>query len=193
MAVVDRVTDLVLPLIESAGLKLYDVEVNGPILRVTVDGPNGVLLDDLAELTKTFSRALDEADPLPSSYTLEVSSPGLERRLRTAAHFEGAVGEEVSIKLGPHVDGPRRVRGTIQSADQTQVSVAADPAESGEDAELVVIAFDDITKAVTVFDWSPAPKPGQGSGKQRSDKGSDTSKESGPSPTDDFEKRAGVS
>lgn len=192
MSVVDRVTDLVLPLIESAGFELYDVEVNGPTLRVTVDGSEGVLLDDLADLTREFSRALDESDPLPGSYTLEVSSPGLERRLRTPAHFAGAVGEEVSIKLGPHVDGPRRIRGVLNAADEAQITVNVEDPEAGDQPiGPVVVLLADITKAATVFDWSPAPKPGQGTGagKHRSDKGEG----SGPSPTDDFEKRAGVS
>ena len=113
MAVTDRVTDIVLPLLASMQLSLYDVELNGGTLRVTVDGPEGVNMDHLARVTKALSHELDEVDPMPGKYTLEVSSPGLERRLRTAEHFTGAIDEQISVKLGPHVDTQRRLSGVL--------------------------------------------------------------------------------
>lgn len=155
MAIVDRVTEQVVPLLEARGLSLYDVELNGGNLRVTVDGPNGVLLDDLAELTRAIGHEFEENDPMPGSYTLEVSSPGLERKLRTAEHFQGAVDEEVNVKLAPHVDGDRRVRGVLTRVDDDSIVLDVDGVE-----QTVDIA--DITKAVTVFEWGPAPKPGHG-------------------------------
>ena len=154
MAIVDRVTEQVVPLLEARGLSLYDVEVNGGNLRVTVDGPDGVLLDDLAELTRAIGQEFEENDPMPGSYTLEVSSPGLERKLRTVEHFQGAIDEEVSVKLAPHVDGDRRVRGLLVRVADDSIVIDVDGAEQ-------TIEIADITKAVTVFEWGPAPKPGK--------------------------------
>ena len=155
MAIVDRVTDLVLPLLGPRGLSLYDVELNGGNLRVTVDGPDGVLLDDLAELTRAIGRVFDEQDPMPGAYTLEVSSPGLERKLRTATHFQGAIGEDVNVKLAPHVDGDRRLRGVLARVENDDVIVV------DVDGTEHAVPIADITKAVTVFEWGPAPKPGK--------------------------------
>lgn len=179
MAIVDRVRDVVTPLLESRGLELYDVEMNGNALRVTVDQDGGVLLDDLAELTRALSHELDETDPVPSAYTLEVSSPGVERRLRTASHYAGAVGEDVSVKLGPHVDGDRRVTGRLVEATERSIAVET------EDGARVDLDLDDITKAVTVFAWGPGPKPG--STKKPKNRDADTS-----SSPDDPERRAAV-
>ena len=81
------------PLLEARGLDLVDVEVHGAQLTVFVDREGGVGLDELGEATRDVSAALDELDPMPGRYTLSVSSPGLERRLRTPAHFARAVGE----------------------------------------------------------------------------------------------------
>ena len=83
MTVADRVRDLVLPLLADRDLDLYDVEMAGPVLKVVVDRPGGLDLDALSDATRAVSRALDEADPIAGSYTLEVTSPGLER---TAPH-----------------------------------------------------------------------------------------------------------
>ncbi len=75
------------PVLEARGLDLVDVEVHGAQLTVFVDREGGVGLDELGEATRDVSAALDELDPMPGRYTLSVSSPGLERRLRTPAHF----------------------------------------------------------------------------------------------------------
>ncbi len=158
MSLTDRVQDLVVPIIDDMGLYLYDIELNGGNLRITVDGTDGVLLDQLAQLTKAFSHVLDEEDPMPGKYTLEVSSPGVERRLRTPEHFAGAMDEEVNLKLAPHVDGDRRLRGVITAATDTDITLLVDDT-AGADQRLT-IDLHDITKAVTVFEWGPTPKPG---------------------------------
>src|SRR5205823_6536051 len=76
----DRVHELVEPILARLGLELFDVEQKGPILRVSVDRAGGIDLDALSDATRAVSNALDEADPMPGRYTLEVSSPGLERK-----------------------------------------------------------------------------------------------------------------
>ena len=111
MAIVDRVRDLVTPIVEAEGVALYDVEHQGGVLRVFVDAPDRVLGDEttgieigvIQRISRQVSHLLDEADPIPGRYTLEVSCPGLERPLRTPEHFRRAVVTEVKVKT--HLQG----------------------------------------------------------------------------------------
>ena len=152
MSTVDRVREIVEPLLARHSLELYDVEHSGSQLRVLIDRPAGsdlgpLDLDLIADITRLVSLALDEHDPMPGRYTLEVSSPGLERPLRTADHYRRAVGETITLKLLPGAD-ERRVRGTLADADDLGITV------DGRH-----IPYDLIDKARTVFEWGPAPKP----------------------------------
>jgi len=148
VSIVERVREVVDPLLESQSLTLYDLEVSGSQVRITVDAPGGVDLEAIARATRAISAALDEHDPIPSKYTLEVSSPGLERALRTPAHFVAAVGTLVSVKTNARVDGERRIKGTLVAADDDGITV--------DDRTL---QYSEIEKARTVFEWGPAPKP----------------------------------
>src|SRR5512139_844724 len=87
MSVPERVRAVIEPVVAAQGLELFDLEQAGPVLRVTVDRPGGVDMEAIASTTRALSRALDEHDPIAGHYTLEVSSPGLERPLRTPAHW----------------------------------------------------------------------------------------------------------
>ena len=152
-AIVDRVRDLVAPIVADAGVELYDVEHNGGVLRILVDDDGGVAVGAIQQISRAVSRMLDEVDPVPGRDTLEVSSPGLERPLRTESHYRSAIGTEVKIKLGPHVEGGRRLAGTIRSVD-------AEGFELEVDGESRRIPFADVTKARTAFEWGPTPKTG---------------------------------
>jgi len=169
MSVADRVRDLVLPLLDDRHLDLYDIEMQGPVLRVVVDSPpgsgEGLDLDILADATRAVSRALDEADPITGRYTLEVTSPGLERRLRRPEHFERAVGEMVKIRTVAAFGDDRRVEGQLVSANGSGVVVRTGVADDGTAVEQR-LAYQDIERARTVFEWGPATPP---SGKRKSD------------------------
>lgn len=161
MTVTDRVRELVLPLLADRQLDLYDVELAGSLLKVVVDRPEGLDLDLLSDTTRAVSRALDEADPIPGTYTLEVTSPGLERTLRTPQHFARAVGEQVKVKLlaGAAATGERRLAGELVAADDTGVVVRAGSDDDGVPVERRV-AYGDIDRARTVFEWGATAKPG---------------------------------
>ena len=143
----EQVRALVEPLLATQGVDVVDVEQLGATLRVTVDRPGGIDLDAVSDATRVVSAALDRHDPLPGRYTLEVSSPGVERTLRTPDHFQRFVGSTVNVKTRPEVEGERRVEGTLETADDDGVVVDGRR-----------LAYDDIEKARTVFVWAPAER-----------------------------------
>lgn len=160
MTVADRVRDIVLPLLADRDLDLYDVEMAGPVLKVVVERSGGLDLDALSDATRAVSRALDEADPIAGSYTLEVTSPGLERTLRTPAHFAGAVGETVKVKVVADAAGPggeRRVAGLLAAADDDGITVRTGDGDEGAAVERHV-PYADIERARTVFEWGPGTR-----------------------------------
>jgi ribosome maturation factor RimP len=114
-------------------------------------------LDELGEATRDVSDVLDEIDPMPGRYTLSVSSPGLERRLRTPAQFARAVGEMVTVRVDAGTPDVRRVTGTLQLADQNGFTLAGPEVPGGT----LQVSYDRIERARTVFEWGPEPKRGK--------------------------------
>ena len=155
MATTDRVRALVEPLAEQAGAHVYDVTFTGGKLVVALSRTGGIDLEALTDVSRQLNVLLDEQDVVTGSYTLEVTSPGLERVLRTAEHFAGAVGDEVTIRTKPDVDGERRVRGTVRDVAGDEVTVELE--EGGERTLRVA----DVERARTVFTWGGAEKPGK--------------------------------
>jgi ribosome maturation factor RimP len=165
--VLARVRELVQPIASDLGLDLWDVEQRGGILRISLDTPagseRGVTLDELTLASRLMGRELDHHDPVPGSYTLEVTSPGVERTLRTPAHFQREIGKVVAIRLADVGHDERRITGTLIAADDTTATVAVDGPEGTVER---AVAYDQIDRAKTVFEWGPAPKPGSGSRKK---------------------------
>ena len=155
MATTDRVRALVEPLAEQAGAHVYDVTFAGGKLVVALSRAGGIDLEALTDVSRQLNALLDEQDVVTGSYTLEVTSPGLERVLRTAEHFAGAVGDEVTIRTKPDVEGERRVRGTVLGVAGDEVTVAL------EDGGERTVRIADVERARTVFTWGGAEKPGK--------------------------------
>jgi ribosome maturation factor RimP len=152
-SVSDRILALTLPILSDLGLELYDFEFAGGVVRVTIDKAGGVDLEAIAEVTRNISRELDHADPIEATYTLEVSSPGLERALRTPAHFTKARGMTVKVKLLPGgPDDQRRIEGLLVGSDDDTFTVAT---ENGDRTA----SIDRVERARTVFEWGGQPKP----------------------------------
>ncbi len=160
MSAPDRLAEIVEPVVSELGLELFDLETGGGLVRVLVDRPGGVDLDALSAATRAVSAALDVADPIAGRYTLEVSSPGLERPLRTPVHFQRALGAKVAVRTRPGVEGERRVSGLLRGADDDGIVVEIDEAHAIElgSAERR-LRYDEIERARTVFEWGPAPRP----------------------------------
>jgi ribosome maturation factor RimP len=158
----DRLAALVAPALDALGLTLYDIEVAGSgrarTLRVLVDREGGVDLDTITATTEALGPILDR-DPLVESmlrgsYVLEVSSPGLERPLRTPTHFRGAVGSEISLKSRTPDGSTKRRRATLVAADDDGIEVDVD---GGRER----VRYAEVVQARTVFEWEAAPKPGR--------------------------------
>lgn len=156
---IDRVRAIVDPIASDLHLDVYDIERRGGTIRVTLDSlpgsPGGINLDELALATRLISRQMDEVDPIPGHYTLEVTSPGLERQLRTAAHFQRELGKPVTVRLSDPSADPRRLDGVLVSADDRTATLLLD---SGVER---VIDIESMERARTVFVWGPKPKPGK--------------------------------
>jgi len=155
VAKTDDVRALVAPLAEEAGADVYDVTLAGGKLVVALTRAEGIDLQTLTRVSRELNALLDEHDPISGSYTLEVTSPGLERALRTIEHFAGAMGEEITVRTKPEVEGERRLRGTVRNAEGRAVTLEL------EDGGERTVAIDDIERARTVFTWGGADKPGK--------------------------------
>jgi ribosome maturation factor RimP len=162
-----RVRELVDPIASDLDLDVYDVEQRGATLRVTLDtrpGASGSIdLEQLSLATRLISRELDHADPVPGRYTLEVTSPGVERTLRTPAHFRREVGKKVSVRLANVDAEQRRLEGVLVSADDTTATIRI---VDGPEPVDRVVEISEIDRARTVFEWGPQPKPGKRPKKQ---------------------------
>lgn len=147
-ASLDVIADMLEPTIEALGLELWGVEhiVRGrsSLLRIYIDSEPGVTIDDCERASRQISAVLDVEDPLPGEYTLEVSSPGLDRPLFHLGQYEGFIGEVVNLRLRTPLNGRRKFKGRLESAGDDQVSLTVDN-------ELVEIPFQQIEKANVVL------------------------------------------
>ncbi|MGB0112365.1 MAG: ribosome maturation factor RimP [Ilumatobacteraceae bacterium] len=156
---IDRMHAIVGPIASDLDLDVYDIERRGSTIRITLDtlpgSESGISLDSISLATRLISRELDHEDPIAGHYTLEVTSPGLERQLRTPAHFQREVGKVVNARLrDPNAD-PRRLQGTLTAADERTATLLLD------DETERTVDISEIDKARTVVDWGPKPKPGK--------------------------------
>ena len=158
----EPIFSLLQPVVEASGHSLYDIHQNGGTLAVLVDSDDGLGVDDLSELSRAVSVVLDEHDPIPGRYTLEISTPGVERRLRQEDHFTGAIGEIVNVRTNPGPDGRRRIVGTLLSVSDGLLTI--DTSDTGA----IEVHMTEVEKARTVFEWGPTPKPGTAAAKNGS-------------------------
>ncbi len=126
----DELSRLLEPTVERLGYELVDAEVRlgskGGLVRLFIDKPDGVDLDDCEKVSLAVSALLDVEDPIPGNYNLEVSSPGLDRKLTKVEHFQRFTGETVKVQMRIPIEGRRRFRGTLVSSDEENIVVEVD-------------------------------------------------------------------
>ncbi|RYD14688.1 MAG: ribosome maturation factor RimP [Lysobacteraceae bacterium] len=148
----DELSQLLEPAIADLGLELVGIEFSAnsgsSLLRVYIDEPErGITIDDCERASREISALLDVNDPVAGRYTLEVSSPGLERPLFTPAHFERFLGEQAKINVNLPIDGRRRFQGRIEAVDDERVTI-------DQDGKPVQVAHANIAKARLVPDYA---------------------------------------
>jgi ribosome maturation factor RimP len=149
-----RIWEIVEPVVLEAGCELVDVEHRregrGAVLRLLIDKAGGVSLDELTRVSREVSDLLDaEPEAVPGAYTLEVSSPGINRPLTRPAHFAAYVGKRVHVRTRTPVEGRHSFRGVLSAADDRGVSV------TGDDGETHPLAYDVIARAQYQHDFTP--------------------------------------
>jgi ribosome maturation factor RimP len=146
----DRLVGLVEPLLEQLGYELVDLEYGGGhgsgTLRVFIDRPTGVTIDDCELVSREVSALFDVHDPVPSAYRLEVSTPGLDRVLRTAAHFARYAGAQVTVELALPREGRRRYAGRLLESDAEGFELMVDGAR-------LRLSYPEVGRARLVPEW----------------------------------------
>ncbi|MDH3747436.1 MAG: ribosome maturation factor RimP [Gammaproteobacteria bacterium] len=143
----DDLTALLEPTIERLGYELADLEASlsggSCVIRVFIDHPDGIGLDDCEKVSLAVSALLDVEDPVPGHYDLEVSSPGLNRKLTKNEHFQRYTGETVKVQMRFPIAGRKRFRGVLKASDDEHIVVEVDgqshtlPMETIDTARLV--------------------------------------------------------
>ncbi len=120
---VAAVRSIVEPIAAEMGLSIWDIrflkEGSQWYLRIFIDKPNGISIDDCVDFTHAINAPLDDADPIEQAYLLEVSSPGIERELTRPEHFEKSIGKKIMVKTIRPVDGQREFKGILESYDES--------------------------------------------------------------------------
>jgi ribosome maturation factor RimP len=151
-SVQDRLIGMLEPLVETLGYELVLLEYaphrGSSLLRLFIDAPTGVSLDDCEKVSREVASRLDVEDPIPQNYRLEVSSPGLDRPLVKPAHFEKFAGQVVKIQmLAPQQGGRRKFQGVLRGLRNDQVLLDT------SDAGTVELALGQVERARLVPDY----------------------------------------
>ncbi len=154
--IAEQIWGLVGPYVAAEGVELDDVEVlgGGKLLRIVVDSDETLGLDRITDLSRGISRLIENDDPFPGAYTLEVTSPGLERKLRRPEHFQKALNSDVHIKTFQKIEDDKHHRGALVAADADGIVIDVD----GTDRR---IEMTNVSSARTVFVWEKGKKPGK--------------------------------
>ena len=139
----ERVQRLLEPTVSSLGYELLGVEYlsqgKHSRLRLFIDSPDGISLDDCTKVSHQVSGVLDVEDPIKGQYALEVSSPGLDRPLFTPAHYEKYIGQQVKLRSKLPVNGQRNFRGVINAVEDENIYIGM---EDGEELEIACHEID---------------------------------------------------
>ena len=150
-----RVQEVATPILQSHGLELVEAVCvgQGPrtVIRVFIDKPGGITLTDCEQAHRSLSPALDVIDPFPHAYTLEISSPGLDRPLRSVQDYRRLIGKPVTLKLREPIQAQWRLAGTVVEVDDRGVALAI---QQKKVTETIRVEFDQIALARRKVEFS---------------------------------------
>lgn len=145
-----KVENLLKDIIENLGYDLYDVlyekEGKDYYLRIIIDKPSGIDINDCEKVNNEINDILDEADYIKEQYFLEVSSPGIERTLRKEKHFLSQIGNEISVKLFKPINKQKELIGTLEEYNKNEVTIKTNEST-------IKIDIKDIALVKTIFNW----------------------------------------
>ncbi len=128
--VIEKLFNLIDPIVKEKGLEMYHLEYikefGENYLRVYIDSPSGISLDDCEKVSRPISDMLDAEDPISESYYLEVSSPGIDRILYTDNHLSRYIGNQVLVKLEKLFEGKKQYEGILAEFDSNELSLSVD-------------------------------------------------------------------
>jgi ribosome maturation factor RimP len=149
--VTEKVAEMTVPLASDLDLELVDVELvterSQTVLRILIDRESGVRIEDCERLNRILGDELDRVDPIPYSYSLEVSSAGLERPLKKESDYSRFVGKKVKIKLFAPIDGKKNLSGILSGFEEGQILL------QGEGSGIVRIPLNQVAKANLVYEF----------------------------------------
>ncbi len=144
----DTVKDAISPTVENLGYRIWDItytKIGADYhLEITIDSDNGINIEDCEKVHRAIDPILDEEDPIEGFYYLEVSSPGVERELRTDEHISLSIGEKVEVKLFAPKDGVKSVTGTLISFENSVIKIE-------NDTSLYEFSRSDVSKIKTIY------------------------------------------
>jgi ribosome maturation factor RimP len=152
-ATITRVWELAAPIVKNEGMEIIDIEFHhegsrgGRVLRLYLDKEGGPSVDDLSHVSRELSELLDTHDVVSGAYTLEVSSPGINRPLKRPEHFARFVGKRIRVRTRDKIDGRRSFLGTLEEVLKDQITLKQDGAQ-------YEIPFSIIEKSNYEHDWS---------------------------------------
>lgn len=155
--------NIVAPVVLAQGCVLWGLEFSTQgrrsLLRVYIDSPVGVTLEDCERISRQISAVMDVEDPIASAYTLEVSSPGMDRQLYTPAQFASYVGHRIAVRLRAPYQGRRRFQGVLNGLEEGDLVLQVDDTEY-----LLPLESIDRANVVPVFGEQPLEKSSSGEG-----------------------------
>ena len=144
----DTVREAILPTVTELGYEIWDVtysKVGADYhLEITIDSENGINIEDCEKVHRAIDPILDELDPIETFYYLDVSSPGVERELRTAEHISRSIGERVEAKLFAPKDGRKSIIGTLSAFEEGKITI-------DEGKNQIILAQNEISKLQTIY------------------------------------------
>lgn len=163
------VDELIRPLLDDMDIEIVDIEwvrePHGRILRFLVDKAEGIDLDTVSKANEVIGHALDRTGLIAERYSLEVSSPGVERPLKKPEHFVRFTGSKISVRANHPIDGQRNFKGVLESAGESGISLQLEGSENRIDLD-----YGSIGKANLVFEFAMPKKPGKSSVSKRRSK-----------------------
>jgi ribosome maturation factor RimP len=155
--VISKIEEIVRRVADSEGIEVIQVELKGgganQLLRISIDKPEGVTHADCENISQQVGTILDVEDIVPGRYTLEVSSPGVERPLLKEKDFERFRGKKVKILLREPIDNQRQLEGTLDGISEGVITVQPGARKAGQAPAAVRFRFDQVQRANLKFEW----------------------------------------